>query len=72
MPFSDFKSNVKAIKSLNNVSIHKKSTLLLTQMQAIELLLLDKAIPLASQDIKEAQTLYNEIETYRKLYLIGP
>lgn len=65
MDFNDFERNINAIKSLSGISQKKKATLLFTQMNALEMLLLDDKSTLNCQEIADARTLYGNIDAYR-------
>ena len=64
MGIQDIKSNVKAIQNSRFIPFVRKQTLLLTQLQTIDLLFLEDSELTSQQDRNEAQLLSDEIQSY--------
>ncbi|MDN6626845.1 MAG: hypothetical protein L0K82_06485 [Pisciglobus halotolerans] len=69
MGIQDIKSNVKAIQNSRLIPFARKQTLLLNQLQTIDLLFLENSELNSQQDRDEAQLISDEIQFYLTSFL---
>lgn len=65
---NDFESNFQAIKRSYAICQKRKKMLLQTQIQAIEIRLLDDVATLTPSERTALTTLHHEIERYKKTF----